>query len=617
MRGNYSFRTRILLSFWVVLLAALLLPPWYYFRVLTRDVQEETRRNTVQQLKLTQWMIEREGGALGVEGLQELLVQIGEKLGVRLTFVAEGGKVIADSQVPVDELSNLENHADRPEIVQTQTQEIGAVIRYSGTIQKELMYTAKRIPRVGQVPPGVLRLASPLSNVKEPVENLKVGFLVFIALVFAVTASLSFLLIRRINRPIHAMIETAEAISSRAYNRRIHSTPGQEFYPLTQAINRMADSIENQIETVTEQKRELEAVFDAMREGVMVLDARGKIKSVNRTFAELAQDGMDASGRRPLEVIPDPELQKICDRAVTLTEGTVQDQPYNLQIVLGDERSYDVNIVWLPDREKGRGAVAVFHDITELKRLEKVRRDFVANVSHELRTPLTSIKGYTETLLLEAKPDPETAHSFLQVILKNTNHMVKMVEDLLQLARLEAPHAPLTPATVNAASALLTAWKACRHHAEGKNVEMDSRLPPEGVWVSADFDQVVQVFRNLLENAIRYSPAGAPIMVSCDAREDRIAFSVRDEGPGISKKHQQRIFERFYRVEKHRSDHWGSTGLGLAICRHIIMNHGGRIWVQSPNARDVKGTTFFFTLREASSPPDGRENSVTGDLPEK
>ena len=170
----------------------------------------------------------------------------------------------------------------------------------------------------------------------------------------------------------------------------------------------------------------------------------------------------------------------------------------------------------------------------------------------------------------------------------------------MQLARLEAPNTILRMAPVNASSALLTAWRSCAHNAEGRNLNLENRLVEHDLQVLADFDQLVQVFRNLLENAIRYSPADSALTVNCDVQGDFTDFSVRDEGPGISRQHQQRIFERFYRIEKHRSDHWGSTGLGLAICRHIIRNHGGSIWVQSPNPGDAKGTTFHFTLRKAS-----------------
>lgn len=601
----------MLFSFWIVLLLALLLPPGYYYRMLGDEVLKETEKNAVQQLNLVHWLLSREENFDTAEKLQGWLIEVASHLGIRVTYIARDGQVIADSQVPFHEIPNLDNHANRPEIVEARSREEGVAVRFSRTIQTDLIYAARMISKKGSIPAGTIRLAAPLSRVQEPLDRLKESFLLFLVLVMAATAFLSYVLMRRLNAPIKAMIDTAEAISTKDFRRRIHSIPGQEFYRLTQSINKMADSIESHIQTITEQKQQLEAVFNAMREGVMVLDLRGKIRSVNRAFMDIIPNAVEATGRRPMEVIVNLELQKLCDRFMG-SVGTDEDiRPQSLQIALSGERTYDVNVVGVSDMHREICAVVVFHDITELKRLEKVRQDFVANVSHELRTPLTSIKGYTETLLSGSTPDPETSSSFLNVILKNTNHMVKMVEDLLHLARLEARDKPSRLVSVNAVSALSTAWKACAHHASVKELSLENNLDETGIWVSADFDQLVQVFRNLLENAIRYSPSGEKVSVSCRPQGDKIAFSLQDRGPGIPVQYQKRIFERFYRVEKHRSDHWGSTGLGLAICRHIVRNHGGRIWVQSPSSKDAKnGTTFFFTLVKASPGHETSSESI-------
>jgi len=213
----------------------------------------------------------------------------------------------------------------------------------------------------------------------------------------------------------------------------------------------------------------------------------------------------------------------------------------------------------------------------------------VANVSYELRTPLTSIKGYTETLLATDEPDRETLSSFLPIILKNTNHMVKMVDDLLLLARLDTGKTPIKISTLNASDFLMAAWRACVPLAQSKTVSLINELPEEGVFVSGDFDQMVQVFRNLLENSIRHSPDGASLTVGSLVQGDTVRFSIKDQGPGIPKHYQQRIFERFFRIERRGGTESGATGLGLAICRHIVKNHGGSIWVQSPNPGKLRG----------------------------
>ena len=255
------------------------------------------------------------------------------------------------------------------------------------------------------------------------------------------------------------MIRAAEAIGRGDYSKRIRIYPGQEFSPLAQAINQMAESIEIHIKTITEQKQQLEAILNGMSEGVMVLDSNGKIKTTNRALAKIIPSLPTSVGRRPLEVIRSHELQQACDQVLAgVHEG--ESRPFRLEISLDMGLIFDVNIVQFRDMEATIGAIVVFHDISELKRLEKVRQDFVANVSHELRTPLTSIKGYAETLLAEARQDSDTSQSFHQIILKHADHMSKMVDDLLQLARLEAGQQPPESVSVNAAQPLHAAWKA-------------------------------------------------------------------------------------------------------------------------------------------------------------
>jgi two-component system phosphate regulon sensor histidine kinase PhoR len=547
------------------------------------------------QLNLAYWLLSQEQPFLDYESLQRWCKRLGENLGTRITYVATDGTVVADSQVAFSRIPSLDNHANRPEIVKAYSQEIGTSTRYSTTLGRDLIYVARKIDRRGVLPAGVIRVAVPFSEVKGRLDRLSKNFIFIAVVTLVATILISYAMVRQLEGSIRSMIQTAEAIGSGDYGQRIRDYPGKEFFPLTQAINQMAERIENHIDTITEQKQQLEAILNGMSEGVMVLDAQGKIKTINRALANIIPEPSESIGRRPLEVILNSDLQQACDRVISdpLEPRT---QPFNLEITLSAGRAFDVNIVQLGDQEEGIGAIVVFHDISELKRLEKVRQDFVANVSHELRTPLTSIKGYAETILTEGSEDSDSRREFLQIILKHSNHMSKMVDDLLQLARLEASEEPPKSAAINAASALLSAWKACDSIASEKDVRLENHLPVEGVLVQADFDQLIQVFRNLLENGVKYSPQGGIVNVSCSIKSDIVTFQVLDQGPGIPSQAQQRIFERFYRVEKDRSSHTESTGLGLAICRHIIQNHGGRIWVESPPAGKSTGSGFFFTL---------------------
>jgi two-component system phosphate regulon sensor histidine kinase PhoR len=254
--------------------------------------------------------------------------------------------------------------------------------------------------------------------------------------------------------------------------------------------------------------------------------------------------------------------------------------------------------VWVAEHQD-RDVIVVFHDITELKRLEEVRKDFVANVSHELRTPLTSIKGYAETLSMGQDFDSETIRSFMGVILKNANAMNDMLSELLQLARLESmePSQDLKP--VNLASALESAWQICTPFAREKDIELKSELPEKGVTVRSDFDQLLSVLVNLLENAIKFSPEHDLVRVFASEKDDEWVVSIQDNGPGVPASIQDRIFERFFRGEADSADRkTEGTGLGLSICRHIIRNQNGRIWVQSPAEGLVTGSVFSFSLQK-------------------
>ena len=595
MLRKLSFRSRLLLAFWAVLFLALLLPSLYYRKTLSQDIEADTRSNAIHQLNLAYWLLSQQQPFQNAASLQEWCKTLGDQLGTRITYVATDGKVIADSEVSFARVPSMGNHADRPEIIQAYKEGLGTSSRYSMTLERNLIYAARESNGGGAIPSGVIRVAVPFSEVKLKLDRFGRNFIFAVILAFVATVVISYLLARQLEAPLHRMIRAAEAIGSGDYSKRIRISPGQEFSPLSHAINNMAESIEKQIHTITEQKQQLEAVLNGMAEGVMVLDSRGRIRTVNPALARIIPHPPASIGRRPLEIILSSELQRACDQVLAGSDELMV-QPYNLEISLGEGRAFDVNIVHLRDHQGGMGAIVVFHDITQLKRLEKIRQDFVANVSHELRTPLTSIKGYAETLLAGRTESPDSPGDFLQVILKHANQMSKMVDDLLQLARLEARQQLSEPVAVDAVTALNSAWKACGSLAEAKEVRLEKVLPEEQILVRADSEQLEQVFRNLLENAVKYGPSGGTVRVSCNFGPEGAVFQVRDEGPGIPSQSQPRIFERFYRVEKNRANQEGSTGLGLAICRHIIQNHGGEIWVESPPQGEANGSAFFFTL---------------------
>ena len=425
-------------------------------------------------------------------------------------------------------------------------------------------------------------------------------------------------LTRRLSRSLAEVIAVARAIGNGDYRRRLHLSPGGEFSLLAEAVNHMARGIEANIATITDQKTQLEAILDGMREGVMVLDAAGKVRVVNPALRRIAPVSGEVLGRLPIEVAPSPELQAACDRLLDV-EAADAPAPGTLEIQFGPGRYYEVSLVRLgQEAEKSRrdpGAVLVFHDVSETRRLSRVRRDFAANVSHELRTPLTSIKGYAETLLAAAPDASPEKRRFLEVILKNANHMSKMVDDILSLTRLEEGPAPAPNAWADAALALADAARECEPLAEGRRLVLDNQLPAGELFVGCDPGQLTQVWRNLIENAIRFGPEGSKIAMTATLTPEAgtMTFGVLDQGPGIPPEERRRVFERFYRVERHRSKTPGSTGLGLAIVKHIVERHNGRVWVERGHG-EMSGAAFFFTLPAVR---DQKPGNATQSAPEE
>ena len=599
MRERDLYRLLLLLLFWLVFVLALWLPSLHYSKNMNAKILEEAERNGIRQLELVHLLMTKSGVSHNPQALQEWAIVIAKQLGLRITYVSEDGKVVADSDVTLSEIPDLENHANRPEIMEARQKPVGMSVRRSSTLHRDLLYLARTVYSHEQTPQGVLRLAIPYSEITSQLHDYNKTLAIVVLAAFAATIFLGFVLNSYLRRSVASMVRVAEGIGKGDFDRRAHVHPTHSLYPLAQSINQMADSIEDQMRTISDREHLLESILNSMQEGIMLLGPDGKIRKVNRACRNMISGTLRIEGRRPLEVVMNTNIQDACDKL--LASGEAPAAGSGLEVILDRERTYNVNVVRVQEQQRDYAAIVVFHDITELKRLERIRQDFVANVSHELRTPLTSIKGYVETLLSEPECKKETMHPFLEIILKNANHMAKMANDLLELARLETQVQPI-PATAdtNAVEVVSAAFKACAPLADARQIKMMSDLSGDELWVRADFDQLLQVFRNLLENAIRYSPVGNTVTVSCKVEERQLTFGVHDEGPGIPRKDQGRIFERFYRVEKHRSERQGSTGLGLAICRHIIRNHGGRIWVESLYGGEDKGTTLLFTLPPAS-----------------
>lgn len=592
------FRNRFTLAFVLLLLVALIVPYFAVKREARNVLLQEAKDKARQHLEHTRWLFNNELRFEDPMGLQEWLKAGAKHLNLRLTYIAEGGRVIADSSVSYREVGKLDNHSERPEIAAAREDGgIGWSVRYSSTVQAEFIYAAVKVAAPSGLPGGFLRVAVPYTHVERKLMGMNSFWAGVVLVCILLTGSLIWLLSRQLRLEIAKLSQAAEDIGQGRLDRKIEFRSGPDFLPLVRSINRMAKKIRSDLEIIREQKNELEAILNGLQEGVLVLNSQGKVIKSNPAFLQLSSVKSSIQGREPIELIRSTELQDLCSRIVQDPQAR---DPVTILVQLPKKQIFQVTVlpVWVAEHQD-RDVIVVFHDITELKRLEEVRKDFVANVSHELRTPLTSIKGYAETLSMGQDFDSETIRSFMGVILKNANAMNDMLSELLQLARLESmePSQDLKP--VNLASALESAWQICTPFAREKDIELKSELPEKGVTVRSDFDQLLSVLVNLLENAIKFSPEHDLVRVFASEKDDEWVVSIQDNGPGVPASIQDRIFERFFRGEADSADRkTEGTGLGLSICRHIIRNQNGRIWVQSPAEGLVTGSVFSFSLQK-------------------
>ncbi|OBQ45785.1 ATP-binding protein [Halodesulfovibrio spirochaetisodalis] len=594
--NNYSIRNRLLTGMFLLLMVALI-PPFYYFdSSLRTDILRDAKDRAVTYLNTVAWTT-HENTFSSIQEFDTWLKDLSRHLKVRVTYIVDG-MVVADTNVPYAEIAQLPSHAKRPEVLTALEGQIGVEVRYSTTIQKDLIYAARTDIGQGVIPAGVLRVAIPASSASERLNRLEAGMLwVFIFTTFG-TVLFGYLVTRPFLVSIRRLASAAQAIGLGQYQRRIRTYPGTEFEPLVTAINDMAQNIEMHLRMVVDQKHRLEAVFDGMTEGVMVLDERGKIHSCNSALISMLRCADGCEGRTVIEATMQPDLQKAVDDIL----GSPIPKNSSLVLELPDSVYIAVNLVPFRDRQEARKMVLVFHDVSEREQLERVRRDFVANVSHELKAPLTSIKGYAETLIDTPETPHSTAVKFLTTILRNADHMTKMVNSLLVLARSQHNKDSSQLTAVDGGAVVEQTVRDMMPAAQEKNITLQYHIERSDISVTADSDGLSEVLRNLVDNAIKYSPKDSTVSVGLRLRDGLAAFSVRDEGSGIPAESQNRIFERFYRLENEESPvaKDGSAGLGLAICRRIIRSYGGDIWVESPiNSDTGTGAAFIFTLQKA------------------
>lgn len=514
--------------------------------------------------------------------------RIGTSLGIRMTVIAADGTVLGDTELNGLALAMVENHADRPEIIAALREGHGTSIRHSRTLGERLLYIATRIDP-GNPERGVVRLAVALTAVSSAQEAIRLPILTAALLSIAAASLLGHFAAGRHAGRLRLLTRAASEIAAGRSEARAAIAGRDEVSELGLSLNRMAENLEKRLTQLTQERYRLRTVLDGMVEGVLLTDATGRILLANGAFQRIFNAQQPVEGRRPLETARIPALQDAIDAAMQAT------LPITREINLGGDTAKVIRASLAAIREDGelRGAVGVFHDVTELKRLEQMRKEFVANVSHELRTPLTAIKGYAETLRDGALRDPKQAAEFVQVIDRHADRLKALIEELLDLSAIE--HGKVRPEikAVSLDEVVQQAVGTVKTIAEEKKQTIRVDIPSGTPRVMADRQRLPQVLINLLDNAVKFTPAGGTIAIFVRPVDGRLALSVRDSGIGIAAGEQDRIFERFYRVDVSRDRREGGTGLGLAIAKHLVQAMGGTIEVQSEAG---EGTTFRVVL---------------------
>ena len=544
-----------------------------------RRAWENSLRNEIQH-SLTQKLALFAGQVQDVRNpnLLKLVADTDTAADARVTVIEGSGKVLADSRAEAD---TMENHATRPEFIAALNGQAGSNVRRSHTLGIEFLYVAAPVKN------GAVRLAYPLSAIQSTTAQVRRNLVEASLAALLISMLLAGLAAQVLSKRLQRITRFAELVASGDLSARIDDRSSDEITQVAMALDETAHRLQENFGELENSRKGLETLLNSMEEAVVAVSDEQKIRWLNGSMTRLLPHGVHV-GKALLHVIRDPELLK------ALNESMQRGVVVNTRVAtLIPGQIFQATTAPLPDG----GAVAVLHDLTEIERVEKTRRDFIANVSHELRTPLTSIQGYAETLLDTSSSVNGSSREFLEIIRKNAARMSRLTEDLLTLARVESGERKLElrPVTVDALleDALHNFGELARNH--GVELRLERSAP---VQVLADVDAIHQVFSNLIDNAIKYAGAGNQIILGAMAQEDSVEFYVRDFGPGIAAEHQPRIFERFYRVDKARSRESGGTGLGLAIVKHIVLNHGGSVRVESALHH---GATFFFSLAAVST----------------
>ena len=573
--------------FLLVAVISILALLWFAYRTYSQSHLDQVRADLKRSALLLQERLRHQIRESGFDDLDPICKELGANAALRITIILDSGEVIGDSD---DDPAAMDNHANRPEVIAALNGAVGESVRFSDTLQKRMMYVA--IPdESGDSPKAIIRTSLPLTVLEEVLSGFQIK-LIFASLAIVLALALvSLYFARRISKPLEEMKEGAERFAEGELGSPLNTPDSLELAGLAQALNEMAVQLNDRIGTVVRQRQELEALLSSMAEGVIAVDNDLRILSINRPALDilLAGNADAVVGKSLGEVIQSGELEQLVSATLQTKKNRERD------LTTASVPPLFVNAkssAWLNMQGETIGAVVILSDITDLRKLENIRKDFVANVSHELKTPITSIKGYVETLIDGAIKNSSDAVRFLKVIRKQSDRLDSIIDDLLTLSRLEQSEVecPLTPSPLR--SILTDAIEVCHLQAAKRRIELHLECEANFT-IPLNPPLMEHAIVNLLDNAIKFSSKGSRVDIGVATRNGQVEILVADHGSGIEREHLGRLFERFYRVDKARSRKLGGTGLGLAIVKHVAVLHGGAVSVTS---NPGEGSVFSVTL---------------------
>jgi two-component system phosphate regulon sensor histidine kinase PhoR len=525
----------------------------------------------------------------GPAQLDPLAKQLGRDSGARITLIAPDGTVLGDSD---HDPATMDNHATRPEVAQALHQGAGESRRYSVTLEEDLLYVAVPITRDGTTL-GVARVALPVSQI-QAASNRLVAIVATALIVAALLAVILAVIVARVTTGrVQALTAHARQLADGDLERAIPVQGRDEVSQLAGAFNEMASEIRDHVQAVEDQRERLAAVLSHMADGVIIAGRDGVVQLMNPAASRLLQlPPARAEGRSVMAIVQDHELAELAGTAIA--GDAAAERPRLIELgAHGQQRSIQAMASRIPGSEDGGSRVLLMlQDVTELRRAETMRREIAANISHELRTPVAALKALVETLEDGALEDPEVARDFLGRMHVEVDGLAQLVEELLELSRIESGRVSLRLQSADLGSVVVAAAERLRPQAERLGVGFTVQEPGELSLARIDPERIQQVVINLVHNAVKFTPPGGHITVSVERREDELLVSVADNGVGIAPDALPRLFERFYKADKARAG--GGTGLGLAIAKHLVQAHGGRIWAESPG--EGRGSTFAFAI---------------------